>query len=162
VVCFAGASYRQTQHVELSAGAGLVLVDWFTSGRRAMGERWAFDECLARLTIRHERRLLVHDALSLRSNDGDLRARMHRFEVVCVVAIIGPRLREHAAAVVSRVAGIAVHKRADLLIGASPIRDAGCIVRLAGTSVEAVAHAVREHLRFVPGLLGDDPWARKW
>jgi hypothetical protein len=31
-----------------------------------------------------------------------------------------------------------------------------------GTSVEAVGRAAREYLRFVPALLGDDPWSRKW
>jgi urease accessory protein len=162
VVCFAGASYRQTQRFELSADAGLILVDWLTSGRRAMGERWAFDACETRLTIAREGRPLVYDALSLRSRDGDLRRRMARFDVVGLVAIVGARLQEHVAGMLSHVSNMPVTKRADLLTGATPVGDDGCIVRLAGAGVETVAHAVREHLRSVPDLLGDDPWARKW
>src|SRR5262245_15454621 len=42
VVCFAGADFVQTQEYELSRSASLVMVDWFTSGRHASGERWAF------------------------------------------------------------------------------------------------------------------------
>jgi hypothetical protein len=34
--------------------------------------------------------------------------------------------------------------------------------RLLGASAEAVGRAIREYLAFVPALLGDDPWARKW
>jgi urease accessory protein len=53
--------------------------------------------------------------------------------------------------------------RADeLLIAATALGDEGCVVRIAGTSVERVGRTVRDLLRFVPALLGDDPWARKW
>ncbi|HUZ07419.1 MAG TPA: urease accessory protein UreD, partial [Candidatus Paceibacterota bacterium] len=45
---FAGSSYRQRQTFHLGAGAGLALVDWFTSGRAACGERWAFDQFQSR------------------------------------------------------------------------------------------------------------------
>ena len=48
------------------------------------------------------------------------------------------------------------------MTGASPLREDGCIVRIAGVSFEEVAAAAREYLRFVPSLLGDDPWVRKW
>jgi urease accessory protein len=45
---FADSSYTQRQSFELGAGAGLVLVDWFTSGRAARGERWAFNRFQSR------------------------------------------------------------------------------------------------------------------
>jgi len=44
VVCYAGSRYTQWQHVALEPGGSLVLVDWVTSGRRAAGERWQFEE----------------------------------------------------------------------------------------------------------------------
>ena len=55
-----------------------------------------------------------------------------------------------------------VTRRADLLLAVSPLGADGCIVRAAGTSVEQVARTLREHLRCIPALLGDDPWRRKW
>jgi urease accessory protein len=39
---FADSRYSQRQTFHLAPGAGLVLLDWFTAGRTACGERWAF------------------------------------------------------------------------------------------------------------------------
>jgi len=41
VTCFAGARYTQRQSFSLAPGGSLVLVDWLTCGRRALGETWA-------------------------------------------------------------------------------------------------------------------------
>ncbi|KAJ3045714.1 hypothetical protein HDV00_007840 [Rhizophlyctis rosea] len=41
---FTSASYDQHQRINLlNPSASLVLLDWFTSGRRSRGEEWAFD-----------------------------------------------------------------------------------------------------------------------
>lgn len=47
---FAHSSYTQRQEFHLGESAGLVLLDWFCSGRAARGERWAF----TRLQTRNE------------------------------------------------------------------------------------------------------------
>src|SRR4030095_7166251 len=60
VVCFRGSRYRQSQEFDLARGAGLVLVDWVTSGRCAAGERWAFDEYSARLSARIDGTLALY------------------------------------------------------------------------------------------------------
>lgn len=161
-VCFAASRYRQIQSFDLSADSGLVLVDWVSSGRHASGERWAFDEYVARLRARVEGKLVLHDALALRGGDGDLRDRLGRFDVLAVLLILGTRVRERAAEAVARVAEIPVRRRPDQLVAATPVGKCGCLVRVAGTSVEQTARMVREYLGFLPGLLGDDPWARKW
>jgi len=162
VVCFAGATYRQVQSFDIATSGGLVLVDWLSSGRHAAGERWAFDEYAARLQLRVDGAIVLHDALALRAGDGDLRARLGRFDVVATVAIVGPQLRAAAAAVAERVAAIAVDRRMAQLIAAAPLGAHGWLVRLAGTSFEQTAALVRDYLGFLPPLLGDDPWARKW
>ena len=89
VVCFAASRYRQVQSFDLSADSGLVLVDWVSSGRHASGERWAFDEYVASLRARVEGKLVLHDALALRGDDGDLRDRLGRFDVLAVLLILG-------------------------------------------------------------------------
>jgi urease accessory protein len=162
VVCFAASRYRQTQRVDLARAAALVAIDWMTSGRRASGERWRFDEYAAQLSVRLDDALLVHDALALRRDDGDLAARMGRFEVLAIVVLIGDRLRAASAEIVSGVGGLPVTRRADHLLSATAVGDAGCVIRIAGTSVEQVSRTWRELLGFVPALLGDDPWHRKW
>lgn len=162
VVCFTASTYRQTQRVELGAGAGLVLVDWLSSGRRAAGERWRFDRYASRLAVHQDGRLVMLDALSLDPAEGNLERRLGRFNVVCLIAIVGPPVRAYAAHALARTASVPVVKRARVIVGASAVGETGCLVRIAAVSFEEAAAATREYLRFVPSLLGDDPWARKW
>ena len=42
VTCFRDATYHQNQTFHLVPGASAALLDWYTSGRRARGEEWAF------------------------------------------------------------------------------------------------------------------------
>ena len=162
VICFAGARYRQTQRVDLAAGAGLILLDWMTSGRREAGERWAFNEYLSRTVIHLDGRLIVHDSLALRASDGELVTRLSRHDVLAVAIVIGRPLQEDMEQIVARVRDERVQRHADRVIAVSPIAREGCILRVAGRSVEAVGHTLQDFLHFVPRLLGDSPWARKW
>jgi len=162
VVCFSGARYRQTQSFELADRAALVLVDWLSSGRHAAGERWAFDQYHGRMTVRLDGRLLVHDALALRAADGNLRERLGRFDVLAVVVLAGTTLAGAASSLVATVSGAPLSRCADQLVAATALRDCGCVVRFAGTSVERVGRTIREFLGFLPALLGDDPWVRKF
>jgi urease accessory protein len=167
VVCFRGSRYRQSQQFDLTGGAGLVVVDWVTSGRRAAGERWAFDEYSARLSARIDGTLAIHDSLMLAGDTDDLPARLGRFDVLASALVLGPALGSYAAALVSRVAQRSLERRSDRLVTAAALAprglgDVGCVIRLAGRSVEDVGRAIREYLAFVPELLEDDPWVRKW
>jgi urease accessory protein len=162
VVCFARSRFRQTQRVELGRDATIVLVDWMSSGRRASGERWLFDEYASRLTVVSDGRLALADAVLLAPGQGALSLRMGRFNVLCTMVLLGPRARQYAQRTISRAAEWPIQRRSDLLLSASSIEDIGGIVRIAGTTFEGVAREVRNVLDFVPALLGDDPWIRKW
>jgi urease accessory protein len=160
VVCFAASRYRQVQRFDLSPRASLVAIDWMSSGRRAAGERWAFHEYVAQLSVHIGGMLVVHDVLALRADDGDLAMRMGRFEVLAVAVVVN--VGAQAADIVSRVGRVPIARRADQLVAASMIGECGCVVRIAGRSVEQVGRTLRDLLAFVPALLGDDPWSRKW
>jgi urease accessory protein len=172
LVCFAGSTYRQDQRYELAPGAGLVLVDGLVSGRvrsrlpvahaAPAGERWAFDKYCSRTTIRVAGRLVIHESLALDAADGDIGARMGRFNTLVFCALVGSPVRDAARALAARVAAMAVEARSDLVVSAAPVGGDVLVLRLAGVSVEAVGQAVRHYLGFVRGLLGDDPWARRW
>jgi urease accessory protein len=162
VVCFAASRYAQEQSIDLAAGAGLVLIDALSSGRRAAGERWAFAEYRGQIDVRYGSRLLVHDVLALRAGDGDLAARLGRFDVLAVAVLAGPALCAQAAAIVATVGAAPVERRAEQLVTATALGDVGCVLRLAGRSVEDVSRTMRRLLSFVPEMLGDDPWRRKW
>jgi urease accessory protein len=62
---YAGADFRQTIEADLDDGACLVLVDAFSAGRVAAGERWRFRRLESALTVRDRRGTLVHDRLLL-------------------------------------------------------------------------------------------------
>ena len=162
VVCFAGSRYRQTQRIAVAAGGRLVLVDRVTSGRRESGERWRFDEYVSRTVVLLGGRLVVHDAMALRASDGPLADRFDRYDVLAVAMVLGRGFEAEVARIDARVRAEPVGRRADRLVAAAPVGDAGCILRLAGRTVEDVDETLEDLLGFVPGLLGDDPWARKW
>jgi urease accessory protein len=162
VVCFAAARYRQLQSFELSPDGGLVLVDWMSSGRHAAGERWEFHEYVAQLRVRVGGQLVLDDALALRRDQGDLLERLGRFDALAVLLILGTPMREPAAELAARVAAIPVLRRPGQIVAAATVGECGCLVRLAGASAELTATTIRDYLGFLPGLLGEDPWARKW
>ena len=162
VVCFAGSRYRQTQEISVAAGGRLVLVDRVTSGRRESGERWRFDDYVSRTAVHLGGRLVVHDATALRASDGRLVDRFGRYDVLAVAMVIGGGFKEEVARIDARVGAEPVRRRADRLVAAAPVGDAGCILRIAGRTVEDVDEMLGSLLGFVPRLLGDDPWARKW
>jgi urease accessory protein len=162
VVCFAGSSYRQRQAFDIEGSAALVLVDWMTSGRRACGERWNFERYDSRVTVRFDGRPVLIDAVSLSAGEGDLAARMGRFDVMCAVTIVGHSLGPQVDGILSSTAGIPFERHANTLVAAAPLSGAGCIVRILGRSVQDVGRVLGDYLSFVTDLLGDDPWLRKW
>jgi urease accessory protein len=162
VVPFAGSRYRQRQQFDIAADAGLVVVDVVASGRRAAGERWSFLEYESVVAITIGGRLRVYDAIALRQADGDVNARLGRFNVLGLIVLAGGRLQHEVAAVAQEAAGGPVRPRADLVAAASVPASDLCIVRMAATAAEPMARLVQRLLRFVPAVLGDDPWSRKW
>jgi len=167
VVCFADSRFRQRQEFDVARSGTLVVVDWLTSGRRESGERWSFTEYTNRLIARLDGTLVLHDAVSLRREDGDLGERLGRFDVLAVVLMMGASLLPLAIALAEQLEKAPVGRQPTQLTAATPLahRDlgtVGCVVRIAGQSVESVGQSIRSALSFVPALLGDDPWSRKW
>ena len=160
VVAFAGAAYEQRQTIALATGASLLLLDWYTSGRSARDERWAFTSFRSRNRVTVGGALLVDDALHLAAGPA-LARRMGRFHCLASVLLLGPRCAPAAQALLAALAGAPVVAGAALLESASPLGD-GALLRLAGTTHQAVEARVRERLAaLAAGLLGDDPWSRK-
>jgi urease accessory protein len=160
VACFAGGRYEQRVRVALAGSASLVLVDAFTAGRSARGERWDFLRYASRTEIARDGAPLLVDAVMLDPAHGDLHARMGRFDAMASLAIAGPAvhaLREHALAT-----SAPPQRGAPLVRSASAVGDDAVIVRIAGASIEAVTNAVRAELAGLAAILGDDPFARKW
>ena len=171
VVCFAEADFTQTQRYDLHADASLVMVDWITSGRHASGERWAFSRYESRFDIRRGSQQIFFDALVLEPNIDSVGERIGRFNVLLTSVITGPLVAGAATDIVTRLSKTSIDSSTrqgslragrDLVVSASRLRDGGTLLRMAGTSVEQVGHALRPHLGFLSPLTGDDLWSRKW
>ena len=131
VVCFASSNYRQTQTFAIEASAGLVALDWMTSGRRGSGERWAFDAYASTTSLRVGGRLVLHDAVRLSATDGDLASRAGRIDVLAVVVVAGERLAAEAARVLAAVVGGAGRApRRRRAVGRAAARTGACASRL--------------------------------
>ena len=163
IQAFAGSSYIQRQKFLLQPGSGLVLVDWFCSGRPARGERWAFNRFQSRNEVFLGGERIFIDSQLMDPAQGALDGlhRMGRFNCVALILIIGEPLREAAGRVLADVARQPVKRRASLICSASPISH-GAFIRLAGEEVEDVGREIQRQLDFLPALLHDDPWLRKW
>jgi len=162
VTAFAGSRYRQDQQIDLAPTSSLVLLDWFTSGRVGSGERWQFDAYTSRTMLHRDGRLIWHDAVALAGGAGSLARRMDRFNCLALVVAVGPLVRSAATRLLGVVSSTPAPRRADVLLTASPVDDGGVLLRVAGRSTEEVGALLRQHLAFVPALLGDDPWACRW
>jgi urease accessory protein len=163
VQAFAGSSYRQRQEFHLANGAALVLVDWFTSGRAARGERWEFDTFQSRNDAFVDGQRVFVDSILLNSDDGavDSAHRAGRFNCFAMLLLLGQSVREAAATLVAEISSRPVERNATLVCSASPVQD-GAVLRVAGEDVESVSREIKQRLNFLAEFLGDDPWARKW
>ena len=163
VQAFAGSRYSQRQEFHLEAGASLALLDWFSSGRAARGERWHFDRLQCRNDVFLGPRRVLVDSVLLDAEDGELAAahRGGRWNCFASLVLLGPALEELAATMLAAWSTRSVEPKASLIGAASPVRG-GTLLRLAGTHVEEVGRELRRHLSPLSTVLGDDPWARKW
>jgi urease accessory protein len=162
VVCFANSDFAQKQRYDLHPDSSLVMVDWMTSGRHASGERWAFSRYESRVDIRRGSQRVFFDGLVLEPHTDAVAARMGRFNVYLTAIVSGPLVAAAAVELVSEVSHSPVARGADLVVAAAALPDGGALLRMAGTSVEALGGTLRRRLGFLPPLVGDDLWSRKW
>lgn len=165
VTPFTDSIFEQRQRISLAADASLVLIDWFTAGRCASGERWAFSRYSSRTDVFLAGRHVFRDALLLDKSHGPLAGscRTGRFGCFATVLIIGAAVEARAIDILGQIERAPLPRDAPVVFAASPICPAGGVVlRVAGNGPEAVGRSIRDRLSFIPRLLGDDPWARKW
>ncbi|MBM3822245.1 MAG: urease accessory protein UreD [Verrucomicrobia bacterium] len=164
VQLFAGSSHRQTQRFELESDASLVVLDWFSCGRVACGERWEFSS----YSSRNEVLLSGHGRLFLDATriipGGDPSATGHLpgpYTVFATLFLDGPRLRESAALLVEDVARRPVRRRASTLVSASRMGSGPVVLRAASTGIEDLSAELHRWLKPVFDLLEGDPWSRR-
>ena len=160
VSAYAGSCFEQRQRFELAEDGNLVLLDAFTAGRSARGERWTFRALATANEVAVGGRLILADALRLSPSDGPaVAARMADVELLATIVLLGPQLAAPAADLLAALADRPA-EAGPVLVAASPLGD-GVHLRLAAVDVEAGRAAIRSTLAFLPALLGEDPLSRR-
>jgi urease accessory protein len=164
VTPFAGSTFEQAQSFSLAEDAGLLVLDWFTAGRRASGERWAFDRYRSRLEIARAGQRVFLDHLWLSGDDGPVVERMRQFNVYALAVRVRPRSDQGQTGVRpgSDHGNARFPRPVDLVWSVAPLSTVGEVIRVAGTSTEQVAAVVRIFCAPISSLIGADPWTRRW
>jgi urease accessory protein len=154
VAAFKDASYTQRIDVDLTPAGSCLVLDGFTSGRAAFGERWAMKSLDLRTTVREDERTIAVDALRLDRADGSIAARTgsyDAFSTLLAVRCLAPNAAPPAP------------PTADLAVATSPLaRTDGAIVRIAASSPAAAIAAARSRLRNLPDIDIVDPFASRY
>lgn len=162
VACFAGARYRQRVDITLEGDGSAIVLDGFTSGRAAFGERWAFEAVDIATTVRRDGRVVVRDALTLDRRDTSIATRLDRFEALATVLAIGPRVAPVVASILAPSLVAADRVAAPSVLSVRP-GHAGpaAIVRIAATSPARALEEARVRLRNLSDIDVVDPFASR-
>ena len=180
VTCFRAASYHQAQTFHLHGRASAVLLDWLTSGRRALGEEWAFARYFSVNEVFVDGKRVARDAMLLEEEEGEegeadaarsgalprraLGDRLAPYSCYATLILCGPAVADVVRVLDDRYREISVYKHRsapELLWSLSAAAgDGGRIVRVAGRETEDVRTWLRESLSGLEGLLGADTLRR--
>lgn len=162
IQAFAASQYSQRQEFRLHAGSGLVLLDWFTAGRTARGERWAFDRFASRNHVYVDDRPALLDAVMIepKKRSRSVAHALGGYDCIAALILVGSVVQRFASDLVQRMNDRPVERGAALIASASPIPH-GAILRVAARNTEIAARELYTHLQPMAELLGDDPWRRK-
>jgi urease accessory protein len=178
VTCFRDAAYHQAQTFRLAHGASAVLLDWYTSGRRARGEEWVFAKYYSSNEVfvdgaRTARDVVLLDGAPNGGDDGDvnrreqsllpqrpLADRMRPYACYATLLLYGPVVQGVVRELEGRVQKISVFRvrePLDVLWSMSGVHgDAeGRVVRVAGKETEDVKKWLCGALRGLVDVIGD-------
>jgi urease accessory protein len=159
LACFPGATFTQEQTFSLRGDANLLLIDAWSAGRVARGERWDAAWIRSRTRIAVDQTPIFHDALELNRDHGALRLRVGG-EALATVVLVGPALAKATEQVLQQVR--ALPPSPTTLIVASPW-PWGLVLRVVAPRPELLTQALRRLLQtHLAELLGEDPLSRKW
>ncbi|TFK36836.1 UreD-domain-containing protein [Crucibulum laeve] len=170
VTCFRDASYNQVQRFELFEDASLVVLDWFTSGRKSLGEEWVFSRYYSINEIFVDGKRIAKDVtllddklINAKLPPRTLGDRLAPYSCYAMVLLYGPKLQETIGHITAEYGQISVFKArspADLIWSLSPINSAGAVVRVAGRETETVKLWLQKALRGIEHVVGTDVYQR--
>ncbi|RDX50421.1 UreD-domain-containing protein [Lentinus brumalis] len=172
VTCFRAAKYEQVQTLHLCKDSSAVLLDWITSGRRSLGEKWAFSQYFSLNEVWIEDKRVARDAMLLEERDvfsGPLTPRtlaesLAPYSCYATLIMYGPLLEDtmrHLTAAYGAITVFKQHAPPPLLWSLSPICEGrGCVVRVAAKETEHVKNWIGSALKQLESILGVDVYRR--
>lgn len=188
VTCFRDATYHQAQTFRLAHGASAALLDWYTSGRRARGEEWAFARYYSVNEVFVEGARSARDVVLLEGAgagaDADagtppggavrgalprrvLADRMGPYACYATLVLYGPRVQGVVRELEDRMRAATVfqvREPMDVLWSLSPVRgeagNEGRIVRVAGKETEDVKMWLKDALRGLVDVIGVEVYSK--
>jgi urease accessory protein len=138
---FAGAAYRQRLSACVGADATLIVVDAFSAGRVARGERWRFRRLESALTVTDDAGFLLHDRFVLEGGDArwDGLGFTEGAPYFATVAVVAPAAVETLASAVSEAARVVPGAR----VGVGRLPRRGILVRCLADTAPVLGDAVR-------------------
>lgn len=170
VTCFQNASYNQLQRFNLSKDASIVVLDWITSGRKSIGEEWAFSRYYSANEIWLDGKRIAKDVMLLdESHDPvphrTLGDKMAPYSCYAMVILYGPSVQDIINSVTVQYTHISVFKQKspeNLIWSLSPISPdgSGAIMRVAGTETETVKKWLQQALGGIEDIVGTEVYRR--
>lgn len=172
VTCFRSARYHQSQTFHLAEDSSAVLLDWITSGRRSLGEEWAFSRYYSLNEVWVAGRRIARDVTLLEERDhqaGPLPARtlgktLAPYSCYATMIMYGGLVQDTIRHLSAAYNAITVFKQPGpppLIWSLSAICEGkGCIVRVAAKETEDVKTWLGKALSDLEGVLGVDVYRR--
>lgn len=177
VTCFRSASYSQVQTFHLEdEQSSLVVIDWITSGRKAIGEEWSFSRYYSCNEIWVGRRRIMRDVVLLEDDCEDraglglpakpLLKRMAPYGCYATVFFYGPKLTDTVAHLTKEYEAISIfkgrwpEKLLWSLSSVTPKEQTGAVLRVAAIETEMVKKWLSNALREMEKMIGADVYQR--
>lgn len=162
VCCFANSRYDQQQRFSIDEGGNLVVVDWMTSGRYEVGERYQFDSYSARLAIFENGRHVLEDAIRLAQADGPIDApfRMGRFNCLATMVILGPQFASISAELLQRERQETM-RRGQAMIAVVQSLSTGVLIRVLCEVTQDARLYFDDIFEKIDPIIGTSTWAGK-
>lgn len=157
VTCFADSLYQQKQRFHLQRTSSLVLLDWYTAGRKSRGEQWIFQKYYSENKIDVEGSVVLRDSFLLEKVAGKILG-VGRYSCYATLILIGPRtsLARQMALDSFRNVVIKRNEALDFIWCCSELKICGGIIIRAGSlDTETMRNFIKEKIAALGEDIGD-------
>lgn len=176
VACFRSARYNQVQIFKVALEASVVLLDWITAGRKALGEDWSFSRYYSLNELWVDGKRVARDAMLLEESlpplshgqmhlpARTLAERLAPYSCYATVLLYGPLTASTIKSLLDDFSTITVFKHAarpPLIWSVSTLCGGrGCVLRVAARETEEARTWLGIALLQLRGVIGTDIYSK--